>query len=147
MTRLASRRSIVRGSLPLAFLAACRSREGANRSRAALEYLAGRGINDSLLIEEASLTAEGGRLCIPWPGPDGQPVAQRPVADEPAFRAAWYHCEQAAAGDNYFVPVAARSGAALVVVAAASSARNCIADVPMRLPSSMAVIRVSTASE
>jgi hypothetical protein len=46
-------------------------------------------------------------------GPDGQPAAQRPVADQPAFREAWGHCEDAAAdgaGDDYFVPIAARSG-------------------------------------
>lgn len=46
-------------------------------------------------------------------GADGQPTAQRPVADEPAFREAWAHCERAAAGgaqDEYFIPVAARSG-------------------------------------
>src|SRR3954464_15747634 len=46
-------------------------------------------------------------------GPDGQPTAQRPVADEPAYQEAWAHCEDAAAGgsdDDYFVPIAARSG-------------------------------------
>lgn len=46
-------------------------------------------------------------------GPDGQPKVQRPVADEPAYRAAWAHCEEAAAGgagEAYFTPVAARSG-------------------------------------
>jgi hypothetical protein len=46
-------------------------------------------------------------------GPDGRPAAERPVADEPAFREAWDHCERAAAGgagDDYFVPIAARSG-------------------------------------
>lgn len=46
-------------------------------------------------------------------GGDGQPVAQRLIADEPAYREAWSHCEQATSGaatENYFVVVAARSG-------------------------------------
>ncbi len=46
-------------------------------------------------------------------GPDGQPAARRPVAEEPVFREAWGHCEEAAsgaAGEDYFVPIAARSG-------------------------------------
>jgi hypothetical protein len=46
-------------------------------------------------------------------GADGQPVAQRPVADEPAYGEAWGHCEDAAAGgagDEYFIPIASRSG-------------------------------------
>jgi hypothetical protein len=45
-------------------------------------------------------------------GADGQPKAQRPIADEPAFREAWGHCEEAAGwpGDGYFLPIAARSG-------------------------------------
>jgi hypothetical protein len=46
-------------------------------------------------------------------GADGRPAAQRPVADEPAFREAWDHCEEAVAGgagDDYLTPVAARSG-------------------------------------
>lgn len=45
-------------------------------------------------------------------GPNGQPTARRAVADEPAFRAAWDHCEQASLrfGDEYFIPIASRSG-------------------------------------
>jgi hypothetical protein len=42
-----------------------------------------------------------------------QPVAQRPIADEPAYREAWNHCVQAhgaGAGEDYFVAIAARSG-------------------------------------
>jgi hypothetical protein len=46
-------------------------------------------------------------------GPEGQAMAQRPIADEPAFGEAWRHCEEAAASgaaDEYFIPIAARSG-------------------------------------
>jgi hypothetical protein len=46
-------------------------------------------------------------------GPDGKPAGERPIADEPAYREAWGHCEQAASdGQNeaYFVAIAARSG-------------------------------------
>jgi hypothetical protein len=45
-------------------------------------------------------------------GPNGQPVAERPVGAEPAFREAWAYCERAAGGvaEESFVPVAARSG-------------------------------------
>lgn len=46
-------------------------------------------------------------------GASGQLIARRPVESEPAFRAAWDHCERMVAehvGDGYFVPVAARSG-------------------------------------
>ncbi|WP_157369448.1 hypothetical protein [Zavarzinella formosa] len=46
-------------------------------------------------------------------GADARPVARRPVADEPAYREAWAHCEQAfgdGADDAYFIPIAARSG-------------------------------------
>jgi hypothetical protein len=46
-------------------------------------------------------------------GPDGRPIAQRLIADEPAFREAWWHCEEAASRgvtEEYFVIVAARSG-------------------------------------
>jgi len=46
-------------------------------------------------------------------GSDGQPKSQHQVAEEPAFREAWEHCEDAAVrsvGEKYFVLVAARSG-------------------------------------
>jgi len=46
-------------------------------------------------------------------GPNGQPVAERPIADEPAYCEAWNHCVQSAsdgADEEYFVRIAARSG-------------------------------------
>jgi hypothetical protein len=46
-------------------------------------------------------------------GPDGQPAAQLPLAEDEVFREATAHCEAAAAagqGAPYFLPVAARSG-------------------------------------
>lgn len=45
-------------------------------------------------------------------GPDGQPRAERPLADEPVYREAWAYCEAhavAGAADDIH-PVAARSG-------------------------------------
>jgi hypothetical protein len=44
---------------------------------------------------------------------DGQPVAERPIAEEPSYREAWAHCENAAirgVSDDYFVAIASRSG-------------------------------------
>lgn len=44
---------------------------------------------------------------------NGQPIAQRAIAEEPVFREAWNHCEAAAAegvASDYFESVASRSG-------------------------------------
>lgn len=45
--------------------------------------------------------------------PDGRPAPERPIAEEPAFQAAWAWCMEAAAQvatDDRFLYVAARSG-------------------------------------
>jgi hypothetical protein len=44
---------------------------------------------------------------------NGQPIAQRPIAEEPAFREAWAYCEQSSTrgvNEEYFRIIAARSG-------------------------------------
>jgi hypothetical protein len=49
-------------------------------------------------------------------GNDGQPLAQRLIADEPAFRAAWDYCEETkTVSEDYFVNIAARSGGYLAI--------------------------------
>jgi hypothetical protein len=46
-------------------------------------------------------------------GQDGQPEAERPIAEEPSYREAWAHCENAirrGVSEEYFVAIASRSG-------------------------------------